>query len=73
MRTAVVLILGAGILVSGCATRRGVLAADRYDARVQRAQCQDARAYRGRRAQAVQCAQAREARQQLQADRAAPY
>lgn len=73
MRTAIVLILGAGVLVSGCATRRGVLAADRYDARVQRAECQDAKAYRGRRAQAVQCAEARDAKRQLQADRAQPY
>jgi hypothetical protein len=73
MRIAVAMILGAGVLVSGCATRREVLAADRYDARVQTAQCQNARAYRGRRAQAIQCAQARDARQQLRADRAAPY
>lgn len=73
MRTAILLILGAGVALSGCATRREVLAGDRYDARVQTAQCKQARAYRGRRAQAVQCAQARDARQQLRADRAAPY
>ena len=73
MRTTVLLIVGAGILVSGCATRREVLAADRYDARVQRAECRDAKANRGRRAQAIQCAQARDARRQLQVDRAHPY
>ena len=73
MRTATLLILGVGVLVSGCATRREVLAADRYDARVQTAQCQNAKAFRGRRAQAIQCAQARDARRQLRADRAAPY
>lgn len=73
MRTATVLLLGAGVLLSGCATRREVLAGDRYNAKVQGAQCREARAYRGRRAQAVQCAQARDARQQLREDRASPY
>jgi hypothetical protein len=73
MRTTIVLMLGTGLALSGCATRREVLAADRYDARVQTRQCQNAKVNRGRRAQAVQCAQARDARQQLRADRASPY
>lgn len=73
MRKTAMLIVGAAIALSGCATRREVLAADRYDARVQTAQCQNAKAYRSRRAQAVQCAQARDARQQLRADRANLY
>lgn len=73
MRTTVLLVIGAGIALSGCATRRDVIHADRYDARVQRAECRDAKAYRGKRAQAIECAQARDAREQLRADQAAPY
>ena len=73
MRTTLLLAIGAGLALSGCATRREVIAADRYDARVQRAQCQDAKAYRGKRAQAVQCAQARDAREQVREDKASPY
>lgn len=73
MRTTVMLVIGAGIALSGCATRREVLQADRYDARVQRAQCQDAKAYGSRRQKAIQCAQARDAKQQLRADQASPY
>ena len=67
------LILGAGLALTGCMTRREVIAGDRYDARVQKAECREAKAYRGKRAQAVQCAQARDARQQLREDKASPY
>jgi len=73
MRRTVLLIVAAGTLASGCATRREVIAADRYDARVQRAECRDAKAYGSRRAQRIECAEARDARQQLRESRAAPY
>jgi hypothetical protein len=73
MRATVILVIGAGILVSGCATRREIIQADRYDARVQRAECREAKAYRGKRAQAIECAEARDAKAQLRADQAAPY
>jgi hypothetical protein len=73
MRTTVLLVIGAGIALSGCATRREVIAADRYDARVQRAECRDAKAYGGRRAKAIECAEARDAKQQVRADKASPY
>lgn len=69
MRT-FLLILGAGATLSACGyTTRGELRADRYNARVQSAQCQNAKATRGKRAQRVQCAQARDARRELREDR----
>lgn len=73
MRTTVILAIGAGLMLSGCVTRRDVVRADRYDARVQRAECREAKAYRGKRAQAIECAEARDAKAQLRADQAAPY
>ncbi len=73
MRTTVILVIGAGLALSGCMTQREVIQADRYDARVQRAECRDAKAYRGKRAQQVQCAQARDAKAQLRADQASPF
>ncbi|WP_375285677.1 hypothetical protein [Sphingomonas sp.] len=66
MRT-FVLLLGTGLALAGCTTR-GELRADRRDVRIQSAQCQNAKAYRGKRAQRVQCAQARDARRELKQD-----
>lgn len=62
-----VLFLGAGLVLAGCTTR-GEIRADRRDVRIQSAQCQNAKANRGKRAQRVQCAQARDARRELRQD-----
>lgn len=66
MRT-LVLLFGTGVILAGCTTR-GELRADRRDVRIQSAQCQNAKAFRGKRAQRVQCAQARDARRELRQD-----
>lgn len=70
MRTILLVSLGA-VALAGCTTR-GELRADRANARVQTAQCQNAKAYKGRRAQAIQCAQARDARRELRQDLRTP-
>jgi hypothetical protein len=66
MRT-IILCIGAAAVLAGCTTR-GEIRADRRDVRIQSAQCQNAKAYKGKRAQRVQCAQARDARRELRQD-----
>ena len=72
MRNAAFVLISAAVLVTGCATRREVLRADRAVLAEERAECQAARAYGNRREKREECAEKRDARGQLIEDRNAP-